>query len=316
MARIDELRLITKVARMYYEQELRQPEIMKRLNLSQSTISRLLSRARESGIVRITVNVPSGTHPDLEEVLQERYALKQCVVVECVDDEEQIIRELGEAAAFFVETTASPSDVSGISSWSAALLAMVDAMHHSVRGGARVLQILGGIGSPGAEVHATQLTRRLAHLLNGEATLLPAPGVVGSRKAREVLLEDRFVAEATRLFDRVTLALVGIGAVEPSRLLAESGNVFSKSELNTLGRHGAVGDICLHFFNEQGHPVVSPLHDRVIGMTLEQLRRVDRVVGVAGGKRKTLAIKGALAGGWINILITDRNTAERLLKGA
>ena len=315
MARIDELRLMTQVARMYYEQELRQPEIMKRLNLSQSTISRLLSRARESGIVRITVNVPSGTHPELEEALQERYRLKQCVVVESVDDEEQIIRELGEAAAFFVETTAGPGDVIGISSWSAALLAMVDAMHHGARGGARVLQILGGVGSPGAEVHATQLTRRLAHLLNGEATLLPAPGVVGSRKARDVLLEDRFVAEATRLFDQVTLALVGIGAVEPSRLLAESGNVFSKSELNTLGRHGAVGDICLHFFNEQGNPVATPLHDRVIGMSLEQLRRVGRVVGVAGGKRKNVAIKGALAGGWINILITDRNTAERLLKG-
>jgi DNA-binding transcriptional regulator LsrR (DeoR family) len=76
-----------------------------------------------------------------------------------------------------------------------------------------------------------------------------------------------------------------------------------------------VGDICLHFFNEQGNPVATPLHDRVIGMSLEQLRRVGRVVGVAGGKRKTVAIKGALAGGWINILITDRNTAERLLKG-
>jgi DNA-binding transcriptional regulator LsrR (DeoR family) len=315
MARIDELRLMTKVARMYYDQGLRQTEIMDRLNISQSTVSRLLKRAEKAGIVRITISVPSGTHPGLEEALQDTYGIKQAIVVDSADDDEPIVRDLGAAAAYYVETTVKPSDVVGISSWSAALLAMVDAMQPSPRSvGARVVQILGGVGNPGAEVHATHLTRRLANLVGGSATLLPAPGVVGSAEALDVLLRDRFVQEAMQLIDAVTLALVGIGAVEPSRLLAESGNVFSPEELKSLSSQGAVGDICLRFFDKLGEPVITPLNERVIGMDLPQLRRVNRVVGVAGGKRKTAAIRGALVGGWINVLITDCNTARRLLE--
>ncbi|HWB85846.1 MAG TPA: sugar-binding transcriptional regulator [Bryobacteraceae bacterium] len=316
MARVDELRLMTKVARMYHEQGLRQTEIMDRLNMSQSTISRLLKRAEKAGIVRITVSVPSGTHPDLEEALQEIYGLKEAIVVDSMEDDDQIVRDLGPAAAYYIETTLKSSDVVGLSSWSAALLAMVDSMQPSQRsGGVRVVQILGGVGNPSAEAHATHLTRRFADLVGGSATLLPAPGVVGSAEARRVLMRDRFVQEAVQLIGTVTLALVGIGAVEPSRMLAESGNVFSSGELQTLRNHGAVGDICLRFFGKNGAPVVTPLNDRVIGMDLGQLRRVSRIVGVAGGLRKTAAIRGALAGRLVNVLITDRNTAQRLLNG-
>jgi len=213
-----------------------------------------------------------------------------------------------------VETTLKPSDVVGISSWSAALLAMVDSMQPNARGaGARVVQILGGVGNPGAELHATHLTRRFANLVGGTATLLPAPGVVGSADARRVLAKDRYVEEALRLINTVTLALVGIGSIEPSRMLAQSGNVFSPKELQTLSAQGAVGDICLRFFDRNGAPVATPLDGRVIGMELQQLRRAQRVVGVAGGRRKTVAIRGALQGRLVSVLITDRHTAQRLL---
>ncbi|MGB9606142.1 MAG: sugar-binding transcriptional regulator, partial [Bryobacteraceae bacterium] len=180
--------------------------------------------------------------------------------------------------------------------------------------GARVVQILGGVGSPGAPTHATIMTRRLAALIGAEITLLPAPGVVGSPQARRILMQDPFVQEAVEWFKSVTLALVGIGSVEPSKMLAASGNVFSSDELKLLSSKGAVGDICLRFFDAAGRPVITPLNDRVISMELAQLRRVPRVIGVAGGKRKTAAIRGALAGKWINVLITDRATAERLLE--
>jgi DNA-binding transcriptional regulator LsrR (DeoR family) len=287
---------------------------MDRLKLSQSTISRLLKRAEKAGIVRVTISVPSGTHPELEEALQEKYGLKEAIVVDSMEDEEQIVRDLGPAAAYYVETTLRPSDVVGISSWSAALLSMVDAMQPNPRtAGARVVQILGGVGNPSAEVHATHLTRRFANLVGGTATLLPAPGVVGSPEARRVLLKDRYVQEAVQLMDAVTVALVGIGTIEPSRLLAASGNVFSKAELQLLRSAGAVGDICLRFFDKLGAPVATAQNERVIGMELAQLRRADRVVGVAGGARKMAAIRGALAGDLINVLITDRETARRLI---
>jgi DNA-binding transcriptional regulator LsrR (DeoR family) len=314
MARIDELRLMAKIARMYHTLGLRQTDICERLNIHQSTVSRVLKRAEREGIVRITVALPPGIHTEVEEALQARFGLDEAVVVDCLEEEQQIAHDLGAAAAFYMENTLKATDVIGISSWSAALLEMVNAMQPSQRyKDARVVQILGGVGSPNAEVHASQVTRRLAYLIGGEATLLPAPGVVGSRDARDVLLRDRFVREALELFPKVTIALVGIGATEPSRALASSGNSFSPQEIKLLAGKGAVGDICLRFFDEAGRQVATELNDRVISMDLEQLHKVRRVVGVAGGRRKMHAIRGALAGKLVNVLITDLASAERLL---
>ncbi len=318
MARaIDELRLITRVARMYYEQGLRQAEIARQLHISQSTVSRLLKRAEQEKIVRVTVSVPDGVYPELEEGLVSQYGLRHAVVADCVSgDEEEILRNIGAAAAYYLETTIEPGECIGISSWSATLLAMVNAMHQIPRAmGARVVQILGGASESPAKTHAVYLASQLATLVRGEVTFLTAPAIVGSKDARDILLNDPYVRGTIELFDKVTLALVGIGAVEPSPLLASSGNVFSPEEQAMLREHGAVGDVLAHFFDSQGRPVNTPLDDRVIGMSLEQLRRVRRSVGVAGGQRKHEAIRGALKGGLINVLITDRFTAEWLVRG-
>src|SRR5688500_1931271 len=218
MARADELRLMTRVARLYHDEGVRQPLIAERLHLSQPKVSRLLKQAQREGIVRISVRPPTGTNPDLEEALEARYGLKECEVVDISRDEDAAaVRELGAAAAYHLESTVRSGDVIGVSSWSATLLAMVDAMHPlpSVRG-TQVVQILGGGGDPAAEGHATHLVRRMAHLLHGQGTFLPAPSSVGSVEARNVLLEDPFVQRAMALFDSLDIALVGIGGQEPS----------------------------------------------------------------------------------------------------
>ena len=318
MARLDELRLMTRVARMYYERNMRQSDIANQLGLSQATISRLLNRSRDEGVIRISVNVPQGVYSEMEEDLVAAYDLRDAIVVDCVSENEQIVqRDIGAAAAYYVESTIKPNEVIGLSSWSSNLLALVDAMHQVPRKpGVEVVQILGGVGHPGAEVHAARLTSRLARLVNGKATFLPAPGIVGSQASLDVILADPYVQEATALFSQVSLALVGIGAVEPSELLAESGNIFSEKELDILRNEGAVGDILLHFFDENGQPIETSLNSRVVSMSLPQLQQVDRAVGVAGGRRKQKAILGALRGRLVNILVTDCYTAKRLLEKA
>lgn len=314
MATIEELRLMAKVARMYYERGLNQPEIAAQMDLSQATISRLLKRAQRENIVRISVSMPPGVYADLEEALQDKYGLKEAIVADCeYENEEHIQHSIGTTAAFYLENTVKKGEIIGISSWSATLLAMVDAMKPLPRSmGARVAQILGGIGQPAAELHAARLTNRLANLVRGEAVFLSAPGVIGSQGAKRVLLQEPFVREVLDLFDEVTLALVGIGAVAPSQLLASSGNIFAVEELDLLRERGAVGDICLRFFDREGQPVLTPLNQRVIGISLQQLQKVKRTVGLAGGARKYDAIRGALIGRWINVLVTDRCTAEKL----
>jgi DNA-binding transcriptional regulator LsrR (DeoR family) len=301
---------------MYYLDHLRQPEIANRLGLHQTRVSRLLTRAEEEGIVRINVAAPPDIFPDLEDALRNRFGLKLALVVDSQSGEDHhVLPSLGAAAAYYLENTLHSDDVVGIMSWSQSLLSTVDAMS-PVGGlkGVKVVQILGGIGSPSAPVHAARLTNRLADLLHGEAVFLPSPGIAGSVESANALREDRFVAETMSLFGKLTVALVGIGAPEPSRLLASSGNVFSHQELAELEAAGAVGDICLHFFDAQGRPVAGPQMDRVIGIQLAELARVPRCIAVAGGTRKLPAIEAAVRGRLINVLITDRFTAEALLE--
>jgi DNA-binding transcriptional regulator LsrR (DeoR family) len=305
---------MVKVARLYYEKGQSQSDISAHLDLSQPTVSRLLKRAKDEQLVRITLNVPTGFHPQLEEALETAYGLKEAVVVDG-DDDSQVLRDIGAAAAYYLETTLKQREVVGISSWSSTLLAMVEAMYPRPRPSeATVIQILGGLGNPAAEKHAAHLTRKLAQLVGGTPFFLPAPGVVGSVASKEALLKDPFVRESLGRFNQVTLALVGIGDVQPSRLLADSGNVFSPRELKSLQEQGAVGDICLRFYDREGALIKTPLNERVIGMDLDQLRAVNRSVGVAGGQRKRVAIWGALKGRWINVLITDRSTADWLVR--
>ncbi len=314
MSRIDELRLIARVSRMYYEWDMRQSEIAKQLGLSQATISRLLKRSEAEGIVRISVNLPKGVYTELEETLVKKFGLRDAIVVDCLEDNETMIqRELGAAAAYYLESIISPNEVIGISSWSATLLGLVDALPPVKRKpNVKVVQILGGVGNPSVEAHATRLTSRMAELIKGEAIYLPVSGVLASEAAQDILIADEVAQQAIRLFDKVTIALVGIGAIEPSPLLAQSGNIFSPEEYKLLRQANAIGDILERFFDQNGKLVETGLEKRVISMSLEQLSKVDRAIGVAGCSRKFEALLGALRGHWINILVTDRFNAKRL----
>ena len=118
------------------------------------------------------------------------------------------------------------------------------------------------------------------------------------------------------LWKRLTMAIVGIGSLEPSPLLRQSGNAVSPEDLQLLRDAGAVGDICLRFFDERGIPVSSSFDDRVVGISVPQLLAVPRRVAVAGGERKEAAILGAVTGGLVNVLVTDVATARRLLAAA
>lgn len=318
MSRLNELRMIARVAQMYHVENQRQADIANHLRISQATISRMLKRAQEEEIVRTTVVAPSGTYADLEADLRSKFGLSEAIVVECSEDRDgAIMARIGEAAAHFVEATLQPGEIIGVSSWSETILKMVDNIHPMKSGKAKfVVQTLGGMGDPTVQIHANQLTTRLAKLTGAEASLLSAPGVAQSREAKLVLSGDSYVRETMDLFEKVTLAIVGIGAVEPSSMLARSGNVFSTRELAAVKEAGGVGDVSLRFFDIDGNPVKTPLDERVIGMTLDELARIDRVIALAGGQSKTRAIQGALKAGVIDLLVTDKFTAGRLVSDA
>lgn len=314
MGRTNELRLIARVAQMYHTEHKRQAEIAETLRMSQATVSRMLKRAEQESIVRTTVIPPPGTFADLETALRDRYSLTEAIVVDCSEDRDgAIMARIGEAAAHFLEVTLQQDEVIGVSSWSQTLLRMVDNIHPLRNAKAKyIVQILGGMGDASVQADATELTGRLAKLTGGEPRLLLVQGITSSREAKLVMLADPMVRGTMDLYGRLSLAIIGIGAVEPSDLLARSGNVFSKQEMSMLYDAGAVGEISFRFYDTGGHEVVTPLNDRVIGISLEDLRSADRVMALAGGKSKTDAIAGALRTGVIDVLVTDRFTAARL----
>lgn len=315
----EDTRLMTKVARLYHEQGIRQPEIAKRLNISQPRVSRLLKKAVASGIVRTTVVAPRGVFADLEDEIERAYGLTEVVVADTgeEDDEFVITPALGAAAAFYLETTLTGGERIGVSSWSSTLLATVDSMRpRSSHECESVVQVLGGLGQPSAQARATHLVGRLVQVTGAQATYLPAPGVVTSDATRRALLREASIAQAIDAFPNLTVLLAGIGSLLPSPLLRASGNAVSAEDEDLLRSAGAVGDVCMRYFDAEGQPVRSHFDKRILGIEAADLLHIPRRIGVAGGRRKHEAIRAALLGGWINTLVTDSATAAYLREAA
>jgi DNA-binding transcriptional regulator LsrR (DeoR family) len=314
----DLLRLTTRVASMYHERAMGQVQIAEQLGLSQARVSRLLKQAPSLGIVKTTVHIPEGVHADIEQQLEQRYGLDEVIVVEATEaaqtDDELMTRALASSVASYLELIVPTLSVVGVSSWSSTLLAAVNAMRPMSPGETKsIVQVLGGVGLPKAQHSATRLTERLAQLAKAEPVFMLAPGVVATPAAKSALQADPLCHQAMARFGDLSALLMGIGSIPPSRMLRESGNVFTEQDLTELRDAGAVGDVCMRFYDAQGLPVITPFDERVLGIGTDQIRRTRRRVGVAGGRRKFEAVRAALRGGWLSTLITDLHTAERLL---
>ena len=217
MLNTDHHRLLVKVARLYYEQELTQSEISTRLRLSRQKVQRLLKEARQTGVVLISIRPLTGIFDKIERDLERRYGLSEAVVAEtsAYEDHDTVTREIGVAAAEYLRRVVQPGDAITIS-WGSSLLGMVNPLDTLATktdlDGVTVIQGLGGLGDPNNEIHAADLTRRLARILGGQAILLPAPGVAGSTAAGQALLSDPHVQAALASGRAANLAFMGIGA--------------------------------------------------------------------------------------------------------
>ena len=310
-----QVRLMTKIAHLYHEQGLRQSEIASLLHISQAKVSRLLKRAADVGIVRTVVVVSSGVHTDLEQALEERYGLLEAVVADVDgEDEAAVLAGLGSAGASYLEAVLSGGERIGISSWSQTLLSVVDRLRPLRTSGAdSVVQLVGGVGVASVQAQANRLLSELGTLIGASPSYVPAPGLVGGAAMRESLLADPAMESVAADWTNLTMALVGIGSLQPSALLQQSGNAIAPEDQATLLRLGAVGDVCTRFFDAAGHLVHSDLDSRVVGIDPDTFRAIPRRIGLAGGTRKHEAIRAAIRGNWVNVVVTDLGTARALL---
>lgn len=312
-----DIRLLSKISSMYYEQECNQQEIADRLHLSRPKVSRILKQAREQGIVQITVVSPNGNFVELEHALEKKFGIKEVILVESDPGMSagMIKRQVGSAAAKYLNRTTHEGDIIGVT-WGTTLQAMVDSMQPKPIDCLHIVQALGGVGPPEAKAHATDISRRLSQVLNAKLTLLPAPGIVGSVQAKQVLMDDPQVKNTLNLFPRINSLYVGIGALETNPVLNGKSEEISKSVCQEIFNSKAIGDIALRFYDSTGKEVDTTLKDLVIGVSAKEMMQIDTVVGIAGGLEKAEVIHGALKGKNINVLISDSMTAKKVLEMA
>jgi DNA-binding transcriptional regulator LsrR (DeoR family) len=304
--------LLSKVSTLYYLRGLTQQEIADRLHISRPKVSRLLQEALTQNIVRISIAAPRGLHLELEAELESRFELTEALVVDVEPGpRESIYRQIGTGASAYLARTLQPGEAIGLG-WGTTLDAMVQATSPIQTEGVRIVQTLGGVGPPESGAYAADLVRRLADLLGASAVLLPAPGIVGTVSARNVLRQDPHVQMALQQYDSLDAVIIGIGSLKASPIL-QNGHYLPPETIAELEAAGAIGHIALRFFDAEGRLVHTSLDDRTLSITPAQLHAAKRVVAVAGGPDKISALFAALKGDFIDVLITDQFTAEALL---
>lgn len=311
---IAQLRLMTRAARMHHIEGARQVEIAERLGISQAGVSRLLSLAEAHGIIRKIVVPPDGLFPELEEQLLARFGLRAAYVVDADPADGSLARSLGLAAARLLADEIADCDILGFTSWSSTLREMARHMAPATKSRVKyVAETLGDLGSPMLQHEADVATLKIAEALGAEPAFLRAPGVVSSPDLRKAVEQDVHIRNTLSMLDHAGTVLVGLGPVDFHGPLAESDNFFSRAELAELRQAGAVSQLHQRFIDKNGRPIVTELDQRVIGMTLAQLRSAKKRIVVAGGMQKREALIAALAGQWIDVLLTDVDSARHLL---
>lgn len=307
-------RLLYRIAQSYYLDRLTQQQIAKRFGLSRPKVSRLLRQARDAGIVNITLVPPASGMADLERELERKYDLEEVVVVSVSDprDLTAAARELGPAAAECLVRSVRGHEIVGMT-WGTTMLAVVDALPFNSWPNVTIVQIMGGLGPVDELEHSTELAQRAAQRLSARLRLLPAPGVVSARATAQALKSDKQIAETLALAARADIALVGLGVPSPDAILLRDGTIITQKDLELVEEAGAVGDIALRHIDAYGAPLDLEINERIIGLTLEQIKEIPRVIGVAGGEAKYELIRAALRGKILNVLVTDHATAQALL---
>lgn len=311
----DQRELLAQVAHFYFEQNLNQMAIAKRLGISHSSVSRLLTLAREQGIVEITIHYPLLTSPDLEKKMQDQFGLKEVCILDTSElDLNDRLNRISLLAAKYIESTLQDGDILAVS-WGSTLLEVGQNFHPTRRlKNIEVVQMVGAVGSSQIEIDATNLVRMFAKTLGGKYYYLNAPMMVESEQTQKALLQEPSIIEALKRASRASMALVGIGEIERALSTVHRVNILDDASIQILHEQKAVGGICSQYYDIQGKPISDKVNCRVIGLDLQTLQGMPRVVGIAIGEHKALAILGALHGHFFNVLVTDDLTAESILR--
>jgi len=309
-----QIEMLLKVARRYYLEGAGQADIADEIHVSRPTVSRMLTQAREVGIVKITVEHPHERTSAIEAELVQAFGLKRAWVCE-VGPNEDSHDAVARLAATAMPTVIQRDSIVGLSNGTT-LASMVNAMGTHRRNDACVVQLIGALGEDNHLIDSPDICHRMADRLNATYRAIPAPLVMRTARLASAMRRESSISVTLALGSRPDVALVGIGLTDERG----SGHIFDRwmtpQISEWLSQSGVVGHVLGHHYDINGVHIESPLCHRTIGVPLDRLRQIPLVVGIVEGAVKVPAILGALAGGYINALVTDEATARLLLARA
>lgn len=306
--------VLVKAARLYYLEDRSQGEVAKELGLSRSSVSRILTAAREQGVVEIRIHAPGVisrvTH--LEEALRKQFGVEWATVV-ARPRTVGPIDVVAEAAARVFEERVAHLEWFGMS-WGLTVDRFVDqVVLEPIHASLKICPMVGGLPSATGPAGNTSL-ELLANRSGATSFRFESPAVVESRKTWAALATESSITRAVERAAHVQLAFVGIGSFgqHNSRRVVAAMHL-SEPELALLTSQTPVGDICGRYFNINGEPLGLPTSERVIGITMQELAAVPEVWGLAGGVEKAPGVVGALRTGTLDGIVLDEELARAAL---
>lgn len=300
--------LIVDVAQRFYLLGQSKVEIADELGLSRFRVARMLKQAREQGIVTIHVSALPGEHHALENQLAKHLGLANTVIVGSKPTIEQEREDLARGASEYLRLNVRPGQVIGLS-WGRTLLPVAGYLHDLPP--LTFVQLTGVVGSD-ASKSPIEIISRIRQHSQVEARSLLAPLFAISPESAMALRQEPAVAEAFELYGHLDIAVLSVGSWEPR--LTQLDQLFDRSTCEELDRLRAVADFGGLFFDAEGRYIQTPLNDRRLSISAEDLARTPIVMAVAGELLKAPAIHATCMTGLVTCLVTSKRVAEALLE--
>lgn len=309
----DELHQIAAAAHLYYEEGYTQQETADIMGLSRPTVSRLLIRAKEEQIVTIIVKDPFDIDERLSAQLCENTSLNHAIVTRSVPGNLELnLKRFSIFAAEYLEQDFLQNDVVGVG-WGRTLYSVLQSLRQESVENISYVPLIGGLGQVSPQFQVHELIRIMSERLGGEGSQLILPAIVQHKETRDRLLaleDSRIVIDQ---WDNLTKAIIGIGNVDfDSDMKILFMNYIDESARLRLKSAGAVGDICMYFFDKYGNEIQDGMR-WLVSIPLEKIKKIPNVIAVACGVSKASAILGAIRGNYIHTLITDDITAKAIV---
>lgn len=310
--------VLVKVARLYYLEDRSQGDIAKQLGVSRSSVSRILTSAREQGVVEIRIHPPGQLTRvgELEDAFTREFGIAEPRIVRRPTGRAPI-DIVGEMAARVFESQVAHLSTVGLS-WGYTISQFVE--HVSLEPIYRDLHLFplaGGMPTGDTGPSGNTSLETLAHKCGATAYRFESPSVVESRQTWQALSGESAIVAAIERAANVRMAVIGIGSygVRSSARVMEAMGLNPDEKAETEARHPA-GDLNGRFFDIDGVPLGPPTSERVIGVSMEQLAKVPQVYGLCGGVDKARGLVGALRTGVLDGVVVDEDLAAAALKVA